>query len=388
MQGMRLVVAVAAALLALGSGVAFASEVAVDRTATSQTFSLPDGELETRIYSEPVNYRDEEGNWQPIGERLRETDEQTLTNGPNAFDVILPKQIDSKPVRFEVGDQWVESQLLRKDLEGAELDGVIATYEGEGNAPSFEFTGLSNGLKEDIELSGLGQANRFAYELSASDGLVPSLADDGSVRFLDSEGVAVVVLPAPVMSDRSGAESRAVHYELGSEEDGHWKLSVVADREWLDDPARVFPARIDPTMTVGPSLDCVIGGKTGETGWIDCASWGRKDLLIGYTPKLEASKDGWWRTLMEINTTSIPPNAEITSATFNIRSLETAVNTKGVELRKGTKPWTWQASWSRYDGPEHLWSTEGGDFSESLGEVLSSTCRQKSSKAKSTSKNR
>jgi RHS repeat-associated protein len=375
MQGMRLVVAVVAALLALGSGVAFASEVAVERTATSQTFSLPDGELETRIYPEPVNYRDEEGNWRPIGERLRETDEQTLTNGPNAFDVTLPKQIDSKPVHFEVGEEWVESQLLRKDLEGADLEGAIATYEGEGNAPSFEFTGLSSGLKEDIELTGPGQANEFSYELSTSDGLVPSLADDGSIRFLDSEGTALVVMPAPSMSDSAPqpAVSRDVRYELGPEEDGHWRLSVVADREWLGQPERAFPVAIDPTMTVGPSLDCIIGGKKGETGWIDCAAWGRKDLLIDYTPKLEASKDAWQRGLLDLETEAIHPAAIVSSATFNIRSNQTAVNTTGVELRRTTKPWTWQASWSRYDGPEHLWTTEGGDYSESLGEVLTAT---------------
>jgi RHS repeat-associated protein len=193
------------------------------------------------------------------------------------------------------------------------------------------------------------------------------------VRFEDSEGTVVIILPAPVMSDGAGAESRAVNYELGPEEDGHWKLSVVADREWLEDPARNFPARIDPTMTVGLALDCVIGGHKGETGWIDCAAWGRKDLLVGYSPQLEASKDNWWRTLMEFETTSIPVNSEITSATFNIHSLEAALNTKGVELRKTTKPWTFEASWSRYDGPTHLWSTEGGDYSESLGEVLTAT---------------
>ncbi|MDX6602874.1 MAG: hypothetical protein QOF13_2076 [Solirubrobacterales bacterium] len=383
--------AVAVLLLLLGSSIALAKQAEneaqgtgsssfeaqgpPDRTANSETFSLPNDQLETRIYSAPINYRDEGGNWQPIGERLYETNEQALANGRNNFDVTLPKQIDSNPVRFEVGDQWVESQLLRKDLEGAELEGAIATYEGEGNSPSFEFIGLSNGLKEEIELSGPGQANSFTYELNASDGLIPSLADDGSVRFLDSEGMAVVVLPAPVMSDSAPqpAVSRSVHYELGPEEEGHWRLSVAADREWLNDPARAWPVRIDPTMTVGPVLDCVIGGHKGETGWIDCASWGRKDLLIGYSPKVKSAEDNWWRTLMELETTSIPVNSEITSATFNIRSLETALNTKGVELRKVTKPWTWQASWSRYDGPEHLWTTEGGDYSESLGEVLTAT---------------
>lgn len=390
MKGIKLVGALLAALVILGSSIALAdqeeveaqsagslspgAEGLVDRTANSETFSLSNGQAETRIYPEPVNYRDEEGNWQPIGERLRETSEQTLINGPNTFDITLPKQIDSKAVRFGVGDQWVESQLLRKDLEGAQIDGGIASYEGEGNAPSFEFSGLSNGLKEEIELTGPGQANRFTYELSASDGLIPSLADDGSVRFLDADGTAVVVLPPPVMSDSAPgpAVSRKVHYELSPEEDGHWKLSVVADREWLEDPARVWPTRIDPTMTVGPALECVIGGMKGETGWIDCSSWGRKDLLVGYVPQLESKYDGWYRTLMELETTSIPVNSEITSATFNIRSLETAKNTKGVELRKVTKPWNWEAAWSRYDGT-HLWTTEGGDYSESLGEVLTAT---------------
>jgi RHS repeat-associated protein len=385
-KGIKLVAALAAVLLALAAAsVALAAEDESegqgtaspageaeglpDRTADSETLSLPDGQLETRIYPEPINYRDEEGNWRPIGERLHETGEQTVVNGPNDFDVTLPKQIDSKPVRFEVGDQWVESQLLRKDLESAELEGGTATYEGEGSAPSFEFTGLSNGLKEEIELSGPGQATTFTYELSASDGLEPSLADDGSVQFRDSEGKTVVVLPAPVMSDGAGAESREVHYELGPEEEGHWKLSVVADRQWLEDPARVFPARIDPTMTVGTAHACVIGGMTGETGWIDCSSWGRKDLLIGYNPQLESKYDGWYRTLLELETTSIPVNSEISSASFNIHSIEVAKNTKGVELRKVTKPWNWEANWSHYDGT-HLWSAEGGDYSESLGEVL------------------
>jgi RHS repeat-associated protein len=343
-------------------------ESLIARTADSETLTLPDGQLETRIYPDPINYRDEEGNWRPIGEALHETGEQTLVNGPNAFDVTLPKQIDAKPVRFEVGDQWVESQLLRKDLEGAQLAGETATYEGEGNAPSFEFTGLSNGLEEEIELSGPGQASTYTYELSASDGLEPSPGEDGSIQFRDSDG-KTVVLPAPVMSDSAGAESRAVKYELGPEEEGHWKLSVTADREWLEDPARVFPARIDPTMTVGPAVACVIGGMKGETGWIDCSGWGRKDLLIGYVPQLESKYDGWYRTLMDLDATSIPVGSEITSATFNIHSLEVAKNTKGVELRKVTKPWNWEAAWSRYDGT-HLWSTEGGDYSESLGEVL------------------
>jgi RHS repeat-associated protein len=386
-KGIRLVGLVLVILLAIGSGIALAEqdegeslgaeeiptpvrEIDSARTANSQTFELSNGQRETRIYVDPVNYR-EEGDWKPIAAPLHETDGQALTNGPNNFDVTLPRQIDTNPVRFSVGDQWVASQLLGSDVEAAQLEGRIASYEGEGDEPSFEFTGLSNGLKEDIELTDASQPSSFTYELSASSGLTPSMAEDGSIRFRDEAGKTIVAMPAPVMSDsaQEPAVSHAVRYELGPEEAGGWKLKVVADRGWLTQPERAFPVTLDPTMTVGPALDCVIGGHKGETGWIDCAAWGRKDLLIGYTPQLEASKDNWWRTLMDLETSAIPKESYIDSATFNIRAPEAAKNTGGVELLKVTKPWTWQATWSRYDGPEHLWTTEGGDYSESLGQV-------------------
>jgi RHS repeat-associated protein len=183
----------------------------------------------------------------------------------------------------------------------------------------------------------------------------------------------IVTLPPPVMSDSTPGQpavSNAIHYELGKEQEGHWRLTVQPDDDWLSSPDRVAPVKIDPTMTIGPSMDCVIGGKTGQTGWIDCASWGRNNLLVGYTPQLESKEDSWWRALMDLETSAIPPTANVTSATFHAYAVESTLNTKGVELRRITKPWTWKASWSRYDGPEHLWSTEGGDYSESLGEVL------------------
>lgn len=389
-KGIRLVSFVLLMLLAIGSGVAFAEQdegsaesplrpaptsergpgAEAGRFASSETFLLPSGQHETRIYPEPVSYRDPRAGWKPIGEGFRETGGETLTNGPNAFDLTLPKQIDSEAIRFGVGEQWVKTQLLRSDVKAADLEGDVASYEGEGNAPTFEFRALSNGLKEEVELTAASQPSSFAYDLSASADLRPSLEDGGAIAFRDEAGKTIVILPPPTMSDSAGAASRAVRYELGPEQDGHWKLSVIADRDWLEQPERRFPVRIDPTMAMGPTLDCVIGGHKGETGWIDCAAWGRENLLIGYTPKPNSAEDNWWRTLMGFETGAIPPNAEVSSASFHAHAFGAAQNTKGVELRKVTKPWTWQASWSRYDGPEHLWTTEGGDYSDLLGEVL------------------
>src|SRR5436190_4103438 len=107
MRGMRLIVAVLLSLVVVGTGIAFAAQDSSDagtgpalsvppqkepgaeivdaRTATSQTFRLPDGSRETRIFSTPINYLDAEGEWQPIEEGLEETGEGTLTNGQNSF---------------------------------------------------------------------------------------------------------------------------------------------------------------------------------------------------------------------------------------------------------------------------------------------------------------
>lgn len=396
MQGMRLVVAMLAALLTLGCSIALgaqgesgdsvqddgalstppqidpASEVKAERTATSQTFLLPSGQLETRLYETPINFRDANGQWKPIGEGFEELGDGSLSNGPNSFDVSLPESLGDEPLRLSTDAGWVTTELLGPEPEEVQPEGATASYELADGDTSFEFSSLPNGIKEDIVIDDLSQPSTFRFELDASSGLAPTLRDDGAIVFRDEGGRAVVTLPAPVMSDSAPqpAVSHAIHYELGPEVEGHWTLAVEADRDWLAQPDRVFPARLDPTMTVGPELDCIIGGKKGQTGWIDCAAWGRKEDLLKYSPQLEAAKDEWQRGLMELETWLIPAGASVGSATFNIRSNATATNTSGVELRKVTKPWTWQASWSQYDGPTKLWSAEGGDYSTSLGEVL------------------
>jgi RHS repeat-associated protein len=345
------------------------------RSATSQTFLLPDGALETRLYESPVNYQDPQGDWKPIDESFEELDSGRLTNGPNSFDVSLPEHLGADPIRLSIGDAWVTTELLGAEPDAVQPEDATASYESAGGGTSFEFASLPDGLKEEIVIAGPSQPSTFNFELDASKGLTPELLEDGSIQFRDASGQSVVTLPAPVMSDSAEptpAISHAIHYALGPEVEGHWKLTVEADRDWLTRPDRVWPARIDPTMTIGSDLDCIIGGAKGQTGWIDCSAWGRKVDLVNYTPHLNAAEDAWQRGLMYLETSALPTNALVSSATFNMYSAEAALNTSGAEVQKTSKPWTWEASWSRYAGPTHLWTTEGGDYSEQLGQVLTS----------------
>ena len=351
------------------------TELKDERTATSQTFLLPDGSREARIYDTPINYRDAEGDWKPIDESFEELDSGRLTNGPNSFDVSLPERLGADPVRLSIGSAWVTTELLGAEPQAVEPEDATASYDSAGSGgASFEFANLADGLKEEIVIAGPSQPSTFHFDLDASSGLVPTLADDGSIQFRDANDRVVVTLPAPSMSDSADtpAVSRAIHYELGPEVEGHWELAVEADRDWLTQPDRAWPVRLDPTMTVGSPLDCTIGGTKGQAGWIGCSTGGQKVDVIGYLPQIKSSEDAWQRGLLYLDTSVIPSNAPVSSATLNLYSTETALNTSGVEVQKTSKPWTGQASWSQYDGPTHLWTTEGGDYSESLGQILTS----------------
>jgi RHS repeat-associated protein len=403
-KGIRLIGVVAAVLLllAIGSGIALAEqdeadstnpalseapavepgpEVVADRTATSQTFELPEGARETRIFAAPINYRDEKGKWRPIEEGFEEEGSQ-LTNGENSFEVSLPQQMDEGPVRLSSEEGWVASQLIGTPTEAVEVTGNTASYEGAQPGLDFDLHTVSDGIKEDIELADASAPHVFTYELSAAAGLTPTQNEDGSIDFRNEEEETVVTLPAPVIEDSSldATPSHAVHYELQAKEGSQWRLTVEADPEWLNDPSRTFPARIDPSMTVpAPELDCNIGGKKGESGWGLCGLGGRKELALAYKPQLESAKDEWSRALLRYNFKSVPTDAYILSAAFNTNASTVASNTSGVELAQTTKKWTKEANWRRYayssaHGHEEdlLWEKEGGDYSTVIGKVLTS----------------
>jgi RHS repeat-associated protein len=399
-KGIRLIGVVAAVLLllAIGSGIAFAEqeeadntdptlsqapaaepgpEVVAERTATSQTFELPGGARETRIYAAPINYRDEEGKWQPIEEGFEEEGSQ-LTNGENSFEVSLPQQMDEGPVRLSSEEGWVASELVGTPTEAVEVNGNTASYEGTQAGLGFDLHTVSDGVKEDIELADASAPHSFTYELSAAAGLTPTQNEDGSIDFRNEDGETVVTLPAPVIEESSpdSTPSHAVHYELQAQEGNEWRLTVEADPEWLADPSRTFPAHIDPSMTVpAPELDCNIGGKKGESGWGLCGSGGRKELALAYKPQLESAKDEWSRALLRYNFKSVPADAYIASAAFNANAPAVASNTSGVELAQLTQTkWTKEANWRRYayDKGDLLWTNEGGDYATVLGKVLTS----------------
>ena len=399
MKGIRLIAAAAAVLFALAAtSVALAEEsdggspadpalsalpsdagveVPSKRTATSQTFELANGEFETRTYDAPVNYRDENGDWQPIGEGFEEPSGGRLSNGPNSFDASLPDRLGEGPVRLSQEGQWVSSELLGPEAEPVQLDGETASYESAEGGTTFQFSDLANGLKEEIEIADSSQPSTFHYALDASEGVTPELVGR-AVEFRDENGQLVATLPPPVMEDSAStpAVSNAIHYELAPSGRGAWELTVEADREWLQSADRQWPVRIDPStvLKTSPTLDCGYMGWTGEKGEHRCAGSGYTSYATQSTPT-SPTKVFRSRLAFQFNVSSIPASASITEAKLGLHASTSAVNTSGIEVERGTKAWNANLNWLETgltSPPTKNWSAEGGDFTATGEKILTS----------------
>jgi RHS repeat-associated protein len=346
-------------------------ELPGERTATSDTYRLDSGELETRVYGTPVNYKDAKGNWQPIEEGLEtQPDGSGLENGANAFDLSLPERLGDAPIRLTLGDQWVAVRLLGQDSEPAELESAAATYEAAAPDTSFEFTTLGDGLKENIVLANASAPRRFRFELTASEGVVPTLTPEGALEFRDGNGQVISILPTPIMFDSSpeANASTDAHYELEDAGEGSWVLTVDAGNAWLDRPDVSFPVTLDPTLHVAaPTLDCWIyySEATGGEGSHGCSG------PTLYAAEYPGSKNAWHHSLLRFDLSSISKEAEVTAATIGLYAPGASKNTSGVEMRKVTKAWTSEVNWSKYDG-HTAWTKAGGDYTTEGAEILTS----------------
>jgi len=356
------------------------TELASKRTATSDTFRLPSGALETRVFESPVNYRDAEGEWRPIGEDLEELPGGSLSNGLNSFDLTLPARLDFGAVLMRVGDQWIASELLEGNTEAAEVSGNTATYADEGT--TFELSSIPTGVKEGIQLDDPSEPSSFRFELRASEDLEPSLEQDGSIVFRDERTDRVVaLLPAPMVSDSSPQatpDPGPIKYTLEDLPNGNWALTVETDREWIDSPARVWPVTIDPSIEAHApaSLDCqyFLREPSGETNaTATCGSSGASSLKAEYSTS--GGVTSRYRSALKFDTSGIPSSAWIASASVNLYDPQVATGVGAVQLRRTTKSWTSEVNWKYYGkhkAPEQPWTVPGGDFTNEGSEVSTS----------------
>lgn len=215
----------------------------------SVTYQTSENTYVTRVGGEPLFYTDNDGRERMIDNNMREMFGR-YENTANAYRLSLPKGDGN--VRIEDEGCNVELRPVFGKLGNASVAGNAVRYNDVADGVDVQYTALSASVKEDIILMKPIDSCTFRYEISA-------ISRDEELIYKDKDNVISIIgkkedgsedvkyrFAAPVMTDNSGNSSTKIRLSLGKEE-GRTYLDVRADKEWLSDPGRAYPVKIDPT---------------------------------------------------------------------------------------------------------------------------------------------
>ncbi|MED4941122.1 DNRLRE domain-containing protein, partial [Heyndrickxia coagulans] len=262
-------------------------ELVSDRDAYSKTYTNNEGDFKKEIYQEPIHRKDD-GKWVNISDKLVEDeDNANVVEADNTtLDATFPKtyKTSDKDMTFSVGNHdIIFSNLSASDGSTTTAANPSARTKYEDNQIMYQniFNGIdlrhvtfNEEVKEDWIINQYTGINQFNYIIKTD--LAARLNGDGSVGFYQDSDFKdqVFVLPRPQMEDSnyndglgSGVKSNDLHYSLSADGDGQYKLSLTADKDWLESKDRVYPVYVDPSVSLDVNADTFVASAYPTTNY-------------------------------------------------------------------------------------------------------------------------
>ncbi|MGW5188472.1 RHS repeat-associated core domain-containing protein [Kribbella sp. NPDC004138] len=265
-------------------------EVESLRSETSTTWANPDGTMTTEAYSAPIRFKTATGTWQTIDLTLVKDTDGTVAPKGHKFGLQLGKRntasggvFASATAGFGRQVEWLAPWKLPEPA----LDGTKATY-----------TDVQPGVDLRLEARRSGFETDFVVKQRPADGVAPvwriplrtkgltaRQASDGAIEFVDAKNVVRSRIPVGQMWDAVTDEhtnmpvnTAPVAMSVEQVSAGQATLVIAPDKDWLLDPARVYPATIDPVYantSVLTTFDAFV-----QSGWPNDLS-ATTDLRVG-----------------------------------------------------------------------------------------------------------
>jgi hypothetical protein len=237
---------------ALASGATVAA-----RTENTTVFDNHNGTSTAFVHAGAVNFRDQNGTWRAIDPTLRPAGGQYETNA-TPFGVRLGAKTDAGNVATIAGDGWSFGFRLAGQAEGraASVDKNAIRYSEVSDGVDLEEHVSAIGLKEQLVLKRRPASDngaRFRFPL-AMENLSAKADEDGAIGIYDRSGAKVLVVPPGWAVDSNGSVEQGlqavapVQVSLVEAGKGGSAIELSVDPAWLQDPARVYPVSIDPTV--------------------------------------------------------------------------------------------------------------------------------------------
>ncbi len=114
----------------------------------------------------------------------------------------------------------------------------------------FEYVISPSSLKESIILNNSMAKNEFSFTIIAPDSIVSKNSDNSITLFDIATNKPLWEINAPYMVDSNGADSTEIAVFVELIDDGEYVITYCASQDWLQNPNRVYPVIIDPSVQI------------------------------------------------------------------------------------------------------------------------------------------
>lgn len=361
-------------------------EVQEMRTANSKTFLNLDGSYTSEISQSPIHFKNEKNEWQTINNQLvLDSVEEVYENKANDFTVEFNKEQESESPILKVEDENYSTELQLEPLEHtgqkpANVEGVVdgesIIYPNVYSNIDIKYSVGSDRIKEDIiytEKPEKGFPSVFTYKMDL-EGM--SVKQVGEIIYLYDlkTNKPIYYFETPYMYDSfipeefktaegiNSIPEEAISYDVTLTYkiiNNQLYLYLSPSKQWLEDPKRVYPITIDPTIVKIQSSSYVEDTNL-RSGFP--TQTGGNDLELGGG----ASGGNVIRSLLKFDLTAIPVTSTIESASLNLWFSSTNNSAPiDISLFKVSRDWNEnEASWTYSEKlPTFIpWTYKGGDY--------------------------
>ncbi len=217
-------------------------------------------------------------------------------------------------------------------LADAQPDKIYSALEYADviSGADIRYENYANTIKESIIISEPQSEYVYSFVL-ATEGLTPSLQEDGSVLLISEDGSVPYRIPAPYMFDGNSEYSFDAYYTLepvGNE----WLFTVTADADWINAEERVFPVFLDPTVEETYTSESQLCGGFVRSGYPGTADTSNPDFYVGHN----GNANGLTRTYLHVNElVTLPEGCEIYQATISLYHVLHSYRTSGADIEVG-----------------------------------------------------
>ncbi len=238
-------------------------------------FLNEDKTITAAVYPYDVHYMDENGDYQDIDNSLIEQNDreigEEIENAENHLRVKFSKNAKTENmVKMEMDGHaltWgiqnaneskrvrdLSLPALKREEDPLMLEDTTSTVFYPSILPdvSLCYDLIGTNLKERLILHSAKAEKTFRFTLNLHD--LSAKTEDGFIYLLDADGKTVYTMEPLYMYDAAGEISEAVNVSLDASDENaegrNYQLTIAADEKWLNDPNRVYPVTIDPTITI------------------------------------------------------------------------------------------------------------------------------------------